>query len=256
MLPAERQRRILVMLAEYGSVRTVEVAAALEVTNETVRKDFETLEGQRKLTRVHGGATRPQQARKELAWSERQSIRRKEKRAIAKLAAARIQPDETIFLDASSTVLTLCEFLPEVPLTILTNAHNIFTTLENRPTFDLICTGGRYDAKSRSYIGLMAEDSLRRYHIDRMFFSGNGVDLARGVSESNSRQAHFKERVIPCAEETILLADHTKLGAKSSFFFAGITDISRLVTDSTSSPAFLSELETRGVKVETAPGKH
>jgi DeoR/GlpR family transcriptional regulator of sugar metabolism len=256
MLPAERQRRILAMLAEHGSVRTVEVAEALDVTNETVRKDFETLEDQGVLTRVHGGATRQRHARKELAWSERQSIQRKEKRAIAKLAAALIRPDETIFLDASSTVLTLCEFLPEVPLTILTNAHNVFTALESQPAFDLICTGGRYDAKSRSYIGLMAEDSLRRYHIDRMFCSGSGIDLERGVSESNSRQAHFKERVIPCAEEIILLADHTKLGVKSSFFFAGTNDISLLVTDSAADPAFLEELGAKGMKIETARRNH
>jgi DeoR/GlpR family transcriptional regulator of sugar metabolism len=252
MLPAERQRRILAMLAEHGSVRTVEVAAALGVTNETVRKDFETLEERHELMRVHGGATARQRARKELAWSERQSIRRKEKRAIARHAASLIQPEETIFLDASSTVLTLCEFLPDVPLTIITNAHNVFTALENRPHFDLICTGGRYDAKSRSYLGLMAEDTLRRFHIDRMFFSGNGIDIERGVSESNSRQAHFKERVIRCSEQIVLLADHTKTGVKSSFFFAGIGDLSLLVTDTASNPAFLEELEQHDVEVEVA----
>jgi len=252
MLPTERQRRILLMLDEHESVRTIEVAAALGVTNETVRKDFETLEEQHKLLRVHGGATRPHQARKELAWSERQSVRRKEKRAIALQAAKLVQPEETIFLDASSTVLTLCEFLPEVPLTVLTNAHNVFTALENRPHIDLICTGGRYDAKSRSYIGLMAEDSLRRYHIDRMFFSGNGVDLERGVSESNSRQAHFKERVIRCSEQIVLLADHTKMGVKSSFFFAPPEEISLLITDSAADPGFLDELRRQDVEIQTA----
>jgi DeoR/GlpR family transcriptional regulator of sugar metabolism len=85
-----------------------------------------------------------------------------------------------------------------------------------------------------------------------MFFSGNGLDLARGVSESNARQAHFKERVIPCAEEIVLLADHTKLGAKSSFFFAATAQLSLVVTDGKADPAFLTSLRRAGVKTATA----
>jgi len=252
MLPADRRQIILTMLAERSSVRTIQVAEALGVTDETIRKDFEALEGLGDLTRVHGGATRRQRPREELLWSERQMIQRAEKRAIARLAAERIQTGETIFLDASSTTLTLTEFLPEIPLTIITNAHNVFAALEQRDNIDLICTGGRYEPKSRSYIGLLAEDSLKRYHIDRMFFSGSGLDLERGISESNSRQAQFKERVIPCSEEVVFLADHTKLGVRSSFFFASTADLSLLVTDTAADPEVVAALHERGLEVQCA----
>ena len=252
MLPTDRRNHILSLLAEAGSVRTIEVAASLGVTDETVRKDFEALEERGELIRVHGGATRPSRPREELPLTERQLIRREEKRAIARLAAARIRANETIFLDASSTVLTLAEMLPELPLTVLTNAHDVFTALEGRSGIDLICTGGRYDPKSRSYIGSLAETALKRFHIDRMFFSGNGLHLERGVSETNSRQAYFKERVIPCAEEIVLLADHTKLGVKSSFFFASLDDLTLLVTDAGADRAFLAELGNRGVNTLVA----
>jgi DeoR/GlpR family transcriptional regulator of sugar metabolism len=240
------------MLAEHNSVRTAEVAAALGVTDETIRKDFEVLEDHGDLTRVHGGATRRRRTREELPWSQRQMIQRAEKRAIARLAAQRIQPGETIFLDASSTTLTLAEFLPEVPLTVISNAHNVFTALEHREDVDLICTGGRYEPRSRSYIGLLAEDSLRRYHIDRMFFSGSGLDLERGISESNSRQAQFKERVIPCSEEVVFLADHTKLGVRSSFFFASTDELSLLISDQGADPALLAALRDGGLEVRCA----
>lgn len=249
MLPSDRRQRILALLAEAGSgsVRTSEVAAVLGVTDETVRKDFEALEELGKLARVHGGATRPDPRREELTLTERQLVRRDEKRAIARVAASRIRANETIFLDASSTVLTLTEFLPELPLTIVTNAHDVFTALEGRADLDLICTGGRYDPRSRSYVGPLAEAALRRFHIDRMFFSGNGLHLERGVSEANWRQASFKERVIPCAEEIVFLADHTKLGVKSSFFFAMPEDLSLVITDASADPAFLAALAERHV---------
>ncbi|MEO8617364.1 MAG: DeoR/GlpR family DNA-binding transcription regulator [Luteolibacter sp.] len=249
MLAIDRHRRILDLLNQAESIRTTETASELGVTDETVRKDFEMLEKRGELIRTHGGASRPERIREELPFNERQEVRRDEKRAIAKVAASRIQANETIFLDASSTVLTLAEFLPEVPLTILTNALNVFIALSDRPNLDLICTGGLFDPKSRSFIGLTAEKSLQRYNIHRMFFSGNGLHLERGVSESNSRQAAFKERVIASAEDVVFLADHSKLGQKAAFFFAQVADISCLITDKAADTELIEQLKERGVEV-------
>ncbi len=232
-----------------GTLRTIETAADLGVTDETVRKDFEVMEKRGELIRIHGGASRPERTREELPFNERQAIRREEKLAIAKIAASRIQANDTIFLDASSTVLTLTEFLPDLPLTILTNALNVFTALSDRPNIDLICTGGLFDSKSRSFIGLTAEKSLQRYNIHRMFFSGSGLHLDRGVSESNSRQAAFKERVIANAEDVVFLADHSKLGKKSAFFFAEVSSLTCLITDKAASPEFTEQVRQRGIEV-------
>ncbi len=249
MLAIDRKRRIIELLHDAGTLRTMEVAEILGVTDETVRKDFESLEKAGQLIRAHGGASRPQQARDERPFTERQAVRREEKRAIARLAAARIRPNEIIFLDASSTALTLTEFLPDVPLTILTNALNVFTALADRTNFELISTGGYFDAKSRSFFGLTAEKALQRYNIHRMFFSGNGLHLTRGVSESNARQAAFKERVLALAEDVVFLVDHSKFGEKSAFFFAGIPDLSCVITDKAADPEFLDELRQAGVDV-------
>lgn len=249
MLAIDRQIRILELLKRVGSVRTIETAYELGVTDETVRKDFELLEKRGELVRTHGGATRPQRIREELHFTERQTVRREEKRSIARLAASRIQANETIFLDASSTVLTLTEFLPDLPLTILTNALGVFNALSDRPNLDLICTGGIFDSKSRSFIGLSAEQSLQRYNIHRMFFSGNGIHLERGVSESNSLQAAFKERVIANAENVVLLADHSKLGQKAAFFFSEVADITCLITDRAADEKFIENLRAQGIEV-------
>jgi DeoR family transcriptional regulator, L-fucose operon activator len=249
MLAIERQRRILALLSGAVSLRTSEISEALGVSDETVRKDFEVLEKRGELIRIHGGASRPEKIRGELPFTERQAIRRQEKQAIARLAASRIQANETIFLDASSTVLTLTEFLPDLPLTILTNALNVLTALADRPNLDLMSTGGLFDSKSRSFIGLTADKSLQRYNIHRAFLSGSGFHPERGVSESNARQAAFKERVIANAEDVVFMADHSKLGRKASFFFANVADLSCLITDRGADTGFVSELQGRGVEV-------
>jgi DeoR/GlpR family transcriptional regulator of sugar metabolism len=252
MLPPDRHAFILQKLTEAESVRTGELAAALEVTDETIRKDLEALEQRGELLRIHGGAVRANQARVELALTERQLINREAKTAIARLAAERIQPNDTIFIDASSTALTLTEFLPDFPLTVLTNAHNVVSALADRSSLDLICTGGIWEPRSRSYIGLPAEAILRKHNIHRMFFSCSGLHLERGVSETNSRQAAFKERVIECSEEVCLLADATKFDLKASFFFAQVGDLTTLITNGGGDPGFAGALENLGIEVLVA----
>lgn len=249
MLAIDRQRKILSLLQQHGTIRTADTAETLGVTDETVRKDFELLEKRGELLKIHGGASLQTKIREDLPFTQRQGVRREEKQAIAKLAASRILPNETIFLDASSTVLTLLEFLPDFPLTILTNALNVITALNERPNIELICTGGVYDAKSKSFTGVAAETMLKRHNIHRMFLSGNGLHPERGVSESNSNQAAFKERVIANAEDVVFLADSSKLGQKASFFFATIADLTCLVTDTQADPSILLEIENQGVEV-------
>lgn len=107
MLAIDRQRRILELLQATGSLRTIETAQELSVTDETVRKDFEFLERRGELIRAYGGVSLPERVRDEQPLNVRQVVRREEKQAIARLVASRIQANETIFLDASSTALTL-----------------------------------------------------------------------------------------------------------------------------------------------------
>jgi len=252
MLATERHHQILKSLSENGAVRTKDVASCLEVTDETIRKDFEVLEKQGFLVRTHGGALPPKRVIRDLSLNERQLMNRESKNAIAKAAAKRIQPDETIFIDASSTALSLAQYLPDFHMTVVTNSHDVISALGNHEHIDLVCTGGCYEARSRSFIGLAAEKTLLRYNIHRMFFSGNGIDLLRGVSEGNSRQAAFKEHVIEVAEDVCFLADETKIGRCSAFFFAECEQISTLITTRKADAETLSALKKSGVLVVCA----
>ena len=250
MLAIQRHEEIVRLLEKAGSVRTIDLARRFKVSDETIRNDFEVLEAEGLLVRVHGGARRPEAPRRELPLSERQTINRAEKSAIAREAVRRIQPGETIFLDASSTTLTMTEYLPDIPLRILTNAQNVVMALADRPRYEIICTGGFWDQRSRSFVGPLADAALLRCHVHRMFFSGNAFDLRRGASEISSHQAAFKEQVLAISDETCLLADHTKLGQKSAFFFAPADRIRVLVTDSGADPKFLKAAGKAGLEVE------
>jgi len=252
MLPAERQHKIMQHLKQHGSARTKDLATELEVTDETIRKDFELLEQKGLILRSHGGAIPPKRALQELSLTERQLINQEAKNAIAKAAAQRIQPNETIFIDASSTALTITGHLPDFPITVVSNSLDVINALTEVRHIDLVSTGGLFEPKSRSYIGLVAERTLHRYNIHRMFFSGNGLDLERGVSEGNSRQAAFKEHVIAASEDVCLLADASKIGQRSAFFFAQCANLTSLITTKKADTSILETLKNLEVEIITA----
>ena len=252
VLAPERHRRILQLVTAQTSVRTAEVARALNVTEETVRRDFEKLELDGQLTRTHGGALRGEPGRRDLPFTSRESMNVAEKRLIAHRALGSIQSGDTILLDASSTALELARLLPDQPLTVLTNALKVAIELVDRQEMQVVMIGGTVNSRSLSAGGPLVDSALDFYNIEKAFISCRGVDPQRGLSESNDEHARLKRRIIALAERTFLLADHTKLPLRSNFFFAGLGEIDVLITDSAPAAELAAQLASAGVELQIA----
>ena len=252
MLAPERHRHILQLVTEHGSVRTGEIARALRVAEETIRRDFEKLEAEGRLVRTFGGALRGEPERRDLPFTSREQMNVAEKRRIARRAQEFIAEGDTIFLDASSTVLELARCLPDRPLTVLTSALQVALELASRPAIQVVMLGGALTQQSLSCVGPLADHALECYHVQKAFLSCRGVDVRRGLSESNDEQARLKRKTLSLAERSYLLADHTKLPLKSLFFFAQPGEIDVLVTDRAPEPALAAALKKAGVEIAIA----
>ncbi|MCH6257451.1 DeoR/GlpR family DNA-binding transcription regulator [Puniceicoccaceae bacterium K14] len=253
MIAANRHQIILDLIESQGSVRTVDLADKLNVTDETIRRDLEKLEQDSLLQRTHGGAVTKQHLNKDRSFEERSIQNIDAKRVIAEAAAALIKPGDRIFLDASSTALQLTTFIRTMSdIVVLTNSALVATELAKNDAIELIIAGGLLDRQSQSYIGPAAIGTLRRYRIDKAFFSGNGIDEMSGISEVNDAQAHIKEFVIPRCGKAILLADPTKLGVSSTYYFAQCEQINTLVTCKDVNHPILDNLQNKGVRLISA----
>ena len=64
--------------------------------------------------------------------------------------------------------------------------------------------------------------------------------------------ARLKHAVIERSDETILLADHTKVGVASSYFFARPADLDLWITDQELAPQVAEAVTAQGLRVEVA----
>ncbi|HEY1791156.1 MAG TPA: DeoR/GlpR family DNA-binding transcription regulator [Verrucomicrobiae bacterium] len=255
MLAAQRQQRILDMVLKSGAISTVRAARSLAISEETARRDFEMLEAEGLLSRRHGGAVRLNDSHRDLPLDSRESANIEEKQSLAKSALALIHAGDSLFFDASSTVFHLARLLPNMDLTVLTPALKVAIELARRPAIRVILSGGTVGHSSLSCQGDLAAASLERCQVKKAFFSCRGVDPNRGLSEANLEQADLKRTMMNLAEQTILLADHSKIGVKSSWFFAKLSDVDILIADQRPTRAVIRALKMGGAKFILSQGK-
>ena len=250
MLASERHREIIARLTAIGGVRVAQLASELSVTQETIRRDLERLDSEGKLVRTHGGAMAVETDRRELPLDVRETVNLEFKRAIARRAVREIVAGDVIALDASSTAHELAKVIPDIAITVVTNALPIASALIDKPSVRVIITGGILDRPSVSMVGPLAEQSLERFHVQKLFFSCRGLDLARGLSVTADEHAGIKRRMIDVCERAYLLIDSGKFDVRSVEFFAPIDEMDMIITDDGSPSKTLSEIRAKGVLVE------
>ncbi|MGH7981487.1 MAG: DeoR/GlpR transcriptional regulator, partial [Limisphaerales bacterium] len=102
---------------------------------------------------------------------------------------------------------------------------------------------------SLSCQGEFAATALERCHVQKAFLSCRGVDAQRGLSEASMEQAALKRKIINLARQTVLLADYSKMGVKSSWFFARLSDVDVLIANRRPDHALARELNKGRVRL-------
>jgi DeoR/GlpR family transcriptional regulator of sugar metabolism len=250
---AERHREILTLVNRQGSVRVAQLATLFSITEETIRRDLQALEAERKLLRSHGGAVNIQGAESETSFVERQESHTPAKVAIAREAIKRLADGDSLLLDASTTAWQMARMLPNMRLTVLTNAVKVVQELANFPRVKVLFTGGTLSAPSLSFTGPLAERMLKEYHVNKAFLSCKGFEPAAGASESSESQALLKRQMLAVADQHFLLADSSKLGVQALCVFAQAGDFHEIITDDKTKPEHLAQLRAKGLKVTVAP---
>ncbi|MFD2706064.1 DeoR/GlpR family DNA-binding transcription regulator [Salibacterium lacus] len=231
MLVAERYERILQTVDEKGSVRVSELSEQFGVTEETIRRDLDHLEKEKRVKRSHGGAVSIKNEKTETSYSKREITNVEEKNGIARKALEFVEENDRIILDASSTAWYMAKELPDIPLTVLTNSMKVSMELSEKQHIQVISAGGMLTPRSLSFVGPLTESCINKYHVDKVFLSCQGIHADKGLSDSSELQAHVKQKMIEAGDDVYVLADHTKFNVQSFSRIADWDCVDSFITD-------------------------
>lgn len=249
MLGVERRQKIMESLRLEKKVYVSKLSKLFGVTEETVRRDLEKLEGENLLRRSYGGATLAEHTSEDLSFMRRSAVNSAGKEAIAQKAAPLIHDGDTIMVDSSTTCMALFKTLQDKKdLTIITNSIRLIHRFMNTP-FKFISTGGTLRSNSGALTGTVACTTLRKYFVDRAVISCKGLDQSKGLMESNEEESIIKEVMIEQAKQTILLADHSKFGHTAFTQTCALTKIATIVTDVPPDASWQNFIAEQGIEL-------
>jgi DeoR/GlpR family transcriptional regulator of sugar metabolism len=235
VLVEERRKQVLDLVKQRGFISLADLAEQLETSESTVRRDLDYWHAQSQVKRIHGGAMFTGDGGGLPALEARAASQVSEKRRIAQTAAARIRNGDAILLDGGTTTLEVARLLIDRPVQIVTNSLPIANLFANSRETDLVMLGGYVYPTTGVAIGPLTIRMLEDVRVQQAILSVAGI-TARGLFNSNPLLVETERAMMRCAEEVVVVADHTKVGRQALAFLCKLSVIDTLIIDHDLSP--------------------
>lgn len=234
MLATQRQSRILAELDQAGAVRVSDLAEMLGVSDMTVRRDLKTMQQAGMLIKVHGGArVRHEKSAAEPGFAIKSQRQLTEKEAIARRAAALVEPGSAIAVSAGTTTYTLARHIVGVPdLTVITNSTRVAEVLEHAgsDSMTVLLTGGQR-TPSDALVGPLALAAWASLHVDTCFLGVHGMHPETGFTTPNLLESETNRAMIEASSRLVVVADSSKWGTVGLTTMAQLHEANVIVTD-------------------------
>ena len=231
MLKEERQEKILQILEEETYITAEKLSKTLYASLPTIRRDLNELARKQLIIRNHGGAKKINTERIVMPVEFRKTINYKEKRKLCERACALIKDNSLIFIDASTTTLQMTDFLSaNQQLTIVTNSILISSILAKKGIKNFL-TGGELQQNSLCYAGVFAENFIRQFNFNAVFFSCHGVDESFNVVDTSLSETSLRRTLLSQTDKSIFLCDSSKFGVKAPYNLTSLESLDIVITD-------------------------
>jgi DeoR family transcriptional regulator, fructose operon transcriptional repressor len=251
MTAEERQHRIFEYLQKVEFASLEELSRHVGASVSTVRRDVSVLEAGGGVRRTHGGARLVNPRSDEFVFSARDVHQLAEKEAIGRACAELIEPQQTVIMDAGTTVYHVARHLENRSLQIITNSLPIANHFASASRVEAIVSGGVIYPRLGVLVGPLAVEAFSKLHADVAVMSAGGITLD-GVSNSHGLLIDIQRKMIQAARKVILCMDSTKFGRRSVLPLCELHCIHTVVTDSAAPEELVSALRERGLEVVVA----
>lgn len=245
----DRERTILRLLSERGSLSVSLLSRELGVSEVTVRSDLKGLEEKGFLTRTRGGAAPAFHQ----SIIERQGLMIEEKNRIASMAAELVRDGDRIMIEAGTTTALIVRYLfGKRDVQIVTNSTLVFSYARLNPALQITMTGGEFRRETEAMVGPVALKTIAGFNVRLAFVGTDGFSLARGMTTQLVEGAEIVKAMRDQADETWLVADSSKYGKSGFVSVLSLTEVDGIITDTSLAADAARELGEASISVRTA----
>lgn len=229
MLTTTRKALLIDRLARDGSLSVTPLAAELDVSEDTLRRDLRDLASAGLLVRVHGGAVPASPTHRPVA--ARQSLHAADKQKLARAAAELIGDGSVIIVDGGTTHLHLAAAVPPGrAFTLVTHSPAVAASFEHHGNVEIVLIGGRIFRHSMVALGTETAQAFARIRADLCLLGVTGVHAEIGLTTGDAEEAALKRVMAAAAAETVVAATPDKIGRAHPWGVLALGDIATLIT--------------------------
>jgi DeoR/GlpR family transcriptional regulator of sugar metabolism len=252
MQAEERQIRIAEYLQKVEFASLDELSELVDASSSTVRRDLTLLESKGAVRRTHGGARLLNPPTEEFTFTARDTHQLAEKEAIGRACAELIKPNQSLILDAGTTVYHVARYLePKLPQ-IVTNSLPVANLFASANRLEVVLSGGVIYPRLGVLVGPLAVEAFSKIHADVAIMSAGGITL-EGLTNSHGLLIEIQRAMMAGAQKIIICLDHTKFGRRSVTLLSTLEPIDTVVTDAAAPPDLVESIRAVGVEVVVAP---
>jgi len=252
MQPEERQHRIGEYLQKVEFASLEEIARQVEASASTIRRDLTVLEASGFVRRTHGGARILSPKTDEFTFSARDTHQLAEKEAIGRACAELIQPNQSVIIDAGTTVYHVARYLESKSPQVITNSLPVANLFASANRVEVVVSGGVIYPRLGVLVGPLAVEAFARIHVDVAVMSAGGISL-EGITNSHGLLIDIQRAMIHAAQKVIFCFDHTKFGRRSVLPLCDLACVDAVVTDHAAPAELVQTLRERGINLIVAP---
>ncbi|NRF41645.1 DeoR/GlpR family DNA-binding transcription regulator [Pedobacter foliorum] len=248
MLKEERFDHIINLLKRNGKVAYDLLSMELNVSEDTIRRDIETLHGNGLLAKVRGGAILP--SRNPLSFQNRTEYLTEGKEVIALKAQQFINKGQTVFMDGGTTICAIAAHLPlDSSFRVVTNNQALIPILSKFKGVEIIVLGGVYNRNTETNTGVKTCEEVKQYVADLYFMGTCAVQSKFGITAVVNEDGEVKQAMLNSSIKKVAFSNAEKLDSVHSFKVCDIQEIDVLITDIPSDDNRLDAYRNLGIKL-------